>query len=321
MRLVFLGSPDPVVAPLRYLLDHATAHGHEVVGIVSQPARPVGRGRELRDPPVAAFAKSLGLPTLQPERAKDPAFLAAFQAWAPDVAITAAYGQILTNDFLAIPRRATINIHPSLLPRYRGATPVQSAFLEGESESGVTVLFTVLKLDAGSVILQQPLAINPTEAANEFLARAFAASGPLVLDALAQLADPEFAGVPQDEAQVTHCRKIAKEDGCLDWHQRAEELCNRFRAFFPWPGVFTFLGERRLVLTDLGLGEELASRLEPGRVHYDKRRRVLVVGTGGGTVEVRRLSPAGSREVTAESFWNGLKDRSQVQFAAAAGAP
>lgn len=314
MRLVFLGTPDSVLAPLQTLVKSGPAAGHQVVGVVSQPARPIGRSRLPVDPPVAAWAKAQGLPVLQPEKAGDPEFLRAFAALAPDVAITAAYGQILPAAFLGIPRRATINIHPSLLPRYRGATPVPAALLGGETRTGVTVLFTVPKLDAGPIILQESLDIGANETTPELTDRAFAMGGKLVLMALDKLADADFHGQPQDEAQVSLCRKIDKRDGCLDWHLEPEDLYNRYRAFQPWPGVYTFLNDRRLVLTDMCLAPAVMSHLKAGEVVYDKQHRCLVVGAGGGALWIRKLQAAGGKEVPADAFWNGLKDRSHVVF-------
>ena len=156
MKLAFFGSPEDSIAPLQHLLDQ----GADVALVVSQPAKPAGRGRHLIDPPVATFAKEKGLPLLQPTKASDPDFLEQLQSFAIDVVITCAYGQILTQSFLDIPRRATINIHPSLLPKFRGATPVNSSILAGDSQTGVTVLFTVRKLDAGHIIIQEETAIG-----------------------------------------------------------------------------------------------------------------------------------------------------------------
>lgn len=314
MRLVFLGSPEAVLAPLDKLHSQAKAWGHELVGVVSQPARPVGRGQQLVDPPVATYAKAKGIPVLQPEKASDPAFLEAFAAMRPDVAITAAYGQILTDAFLAIPTRATINIHPSLLPKYRGAIPVPAALMDGEAVSGVTILFTVKKLDAGNVIVQEQTPIGPHETAGELTARYFALGADLLEPALRKLADPAFTGEPQDDKQVTHCRKIEKQQGQIDWQQPAEDSYNRFRAFSPWPGSYTFLQGKRLAITAMELDTQGMSALEPGQAVFDKKHQCLTVGTGEGALRILKLKPAGGKEQQAAAFWNGLKDRSHVVF-------
>ena len=314
MRLIFLGSPEPVIAPLKALLAAANERGDEVVGVVSQPARPVGRGGMLSDPPVAAFAKAQGIPTLQPTKASDPDFLKEFSSLSPDVAITAAFGQILPPDFLRIPKRATINIHPSLLPKYRGATPVPASLLAGDEESGVSVLFTVQKLDAGAIIVQERLSIKPDETTGQLTDRYFEASGPLLLAAIDKLRDPNFVGALQDEAAVTHCRKIEKTDGEVDWEQPATVIYRRFRAYEPWPGSYTHLGDKRLNLQEIRPDTEQTSRQPPGTVSYDKKQRLLRVATAEGDILIAKLKPAGGKILTAESFWNGLKDRTQVKF-------
>ncbi|MBM4250567.1 MAG: methionyl-tRNA formyltransferase [Deltaproteobacteria bacterium] len=314
MRLIFLGSPEPVIAPLKTLLDTAKSRGDEVVAVVSQPARPVGRGGKMADPPVAAYAKTLGITTLQPEKASDPDFLAAFAALKPDLAITAAYGQILPSAFLSTPRRGTINIHPSLLPKYRGAIPVPASLLAGDEVSGVSVLFTVQRLDAGAIIVQESLPIGPDETSGALTTRYFEASGPLVLRAIDKLRDPSFTGTPQDETAVTHCRKIDKNDGEVDWTQPAVIIYRRFRAFEPWPGSFTHLADRRLGLVEIKAAPSALSSAAPGAVSYDKKDRVLRVATGEGQLLIHRLKPAGGKVITAEAFWNGLKDRERVQF-------
>ncbi len=314
MRVVFLGSPDSVVSVLKRLHSQCEVHGDQLVGVVSQPARPVGRGREMVDPPIAQAAKDLNLPILQPETCKDPEFLNQFRAWQPDVAITAAFGQILPAAFLEIPKRGTINIHPSLLPRYRGATPVPSAIAAGETESGVTILFTVQKLDAGNIIVQSPSGVAPDEVAGAMTERLFAEGGELLFKALSLLRDTAFVGTPQDERKVTHCKKFTKDDGLIAWDMSKEDIYNKYRAFNPWPGSFSFLAARRVSIVAMKLGAESLSYLEPGQVVYDKREKALCVGTGEGTILLTKLKPAGGKEVHAEAFWNGLKDRTDVRF-------
>jgi methionyl-tRNA formyltransferase len=314
MRIVFMGSPEPVLAPLSALIERGPAHGHELVAVVSQPARPVGRKGVLTDPPVAQFAKARGIRTLQPEKASAPDFLAELQDLAADVIVTAAYGQILSDAFLQVPRRATINIHPSLLPRYRGATPVQAALLDGETQSGVTVLFTVKRLDAGAVIAQRATPIAPDESAGALMQRYFELGGELLFDALDKLRDPAFTGTPQDEARVTHCRKIQKHDGLVDWTLPADEIHNRFRAYDPWPGTYTFCQGKRLGLIEVTPDAKAKSPLEPGEVVFDKKLHALQVGTGDGIIHVAKVKPAGGKDVPASAFWNGLKERSAVRF-------
>jgi len=250
---------------------------------------------------------------LQPEKASDPAFLAEFRALSPDVAVTAAYGQILTSDFLAIPKRATINIHPSLLPRWRGATPVPASLLAGETRSGVSILFTVKALDAGAIIVQHASDTSARERAGEMTARLFKEGGALLGVALNLLKDPNFNGIEQDPALVTKCKKIEKHDGLVDWSLPAVEIDHRFRAFDPWPGTYTFLGATRVMLEDLESSEQ-QGRGTPGAVEFDKTAKALVVTTGRGTMLIKRLKAAGGKSAEASAFWNGLRQKDQLVF-------
>ena len=303
MKIAYLGSPEFVVPPLEVLLKA----GAEVVCYISQPARQSGRGKVLTDPPLVQFARSKGLTVFQPENINDPAFLEKFSQMGVDVAITASYGQLLSRAFLAIPRRATINIHPSLLPKYRGATPVPSALLDGLSETGVTILFTVFRMDAGNIILQERTPIGLEETAELLTSRLFTVGGNILPKAIKMLEDPSFVGTPQEEDAVTHCRKLKKELGLIAWDQNARGIYNTYRAYFPWPGSYTHLGERRTVITAMGLHAEAGPSLKPGQFWYNRKARKIIVATKSGLLELISLKPEGGKEVSAESFWNGLK--------------
>ncbi len=314
MKLIFMGSPEEVVSPLEQLIAHCLTGKDELLGVVSQPARPAGRKQVLTDPPVAAYAKAKGLKVWQPEKASAPEFLESLREAAPDVMITAAYGQILSDNFLKIPQRATINIHPSLLPQYRGATPVPAALLDGLSETGVTVLFTVKALDAGAIILQKTFAIDPREYSGSLTHRLFQASGPLLLEALENLRDPSFSGTPQDPNSVSFCKKIAKTDGQIIWGQAVDKVVNEFRAFKPWPGSFCYWGEQRIVIEDMEPAAHDVPRLEPGIFRLDRKHRALLVGTGDHPVWIKQLKPASSKSVDALSFWNGSRLQEEGTF-------
>ncbi|MBP6218539.1 MAG: methionyl-tRNA formyltransferase [Oligoflexales bacterium] len=306
MKIVFMGSPSFSILPLEHLLDQGPSRGLEVVAVVSQPSKPQGRNLQPIDPPLAVFAKSRGLITLQPAKASEPNFLSDLEKLAPDVIITCAYGQILSKDFLAVPRRATINIHPSALPKYRGASPLQAALLDGLSKTSVSILFTVHKLDAGPLILQEEFKVEAYETAPSLGDRLFKLSGPLLLKALDKLKDPFFVGTPQDEAQVSFCKKISKEDGLILWEQSREEIMRKFCAYTPWPGSFTHLGERRLKIEGLSVQEEALPLGSPGSMSYEKQQKVIKVATQDSYVRIDRLTPQGGRSLTAEQFWNGL---------------
>jgi len=321
VRIVFLGSPAEVIPPLELLAD-GKCGAHTLVAVVTQPARPAGRGGRAVDPPVAAWAKARGIPVLQPESARDREFLDGLRHLEPDVAVTAAYGQILNKEFLSIPTRATINIHPSLLPAWRGATPVPAALLDGATVTGVSVLFTVRKLDAGDIILQREVAIGPDETSGELTARLFVLGGEMLADALARLEDSWFGGTPQDPARVSLCGKIDKNDGLIDWRRSAADIHNRFRAFSPWPGSFTFLEDRRLVVTGMkrltsASGARVGS--QPGSVGFDRAARALIVrcGTiGDELIGITGIKPSGGKDIDAPSFWNGVRNKENAVFVA-----
>lgn len=308
-----MGSPADVIDPLRALVERGHEVGAELVAVVSQPARPVGRGGKLMDPPVALFAKESGLKTLQPESAKALNFLDELRDLSPDLVVTAAYGQILSEDFLKIPRLGTINIHPSLLPAYRGATPVPAALLDGLKSTGVSILFTVKQLDAGNILRQKRFEIGPAETAGELTQRLFAESGHLLLEVIELLRlNPETKGTPQEQKAVTFCKKISKEMGEIDWSLDATIIYDRFRAFQPWPGSFTNLGERSLTVMEMTPSERNIIGEKPGLMIYEKSSKSLIVQCGTGAIQLRKIKPAGGKEMDAASFWNGLKERQMV---------
>jgi methionyl-tRNA formyltransferase len=310
MRVVFMGSPAPAIHPLRSLLNAQEAkEGLEVVAVVSQRAKPAGRGRTLLDPPVAAFAKAQGLMVLQPEKARDPEFLDELRKLEPDVIVTCAYGQILTEAFLAIPKRATINVHPSMLPLLRGATPVQSALWEGFETTGVSILFTVKALDAGNIIVQAPFAVGPEETSAGLMDRLFLEGGSLLLQAIVKLRDPDFMGEPQDPHKVTECRKLQKDDGLVDWSLPVAVILQRYRACDPWPSTFTFLGRDRIVLErlhPLSTPEDERWPLQLGAFVYHKPSRRIVIRAENGWLEASVLRREGGKSLAADAFWNGL---------------
>lgn len=308
-----MGSPVEVVSPLAYLHQHGPQHDYSLVGVVSQPARPVGRGGHVQDPPVAAWAKDHQIATLQPESAKTTDFLDALRALKPDVIVTAAYGQILSDEFLKIPTRGTINIHPSRLPKYRGAIPVPAAILDGHTATAVSILFTVKKLDAGNLILVKDFSINPDETGGALTERLFAESGPMLIEALKKLEDKDFVGTPQIDAEATFCKKIEKDSGAINWSAEAKEIVNRFRAFEPWPGTWTMMGDRRIVVTAMKEAHHSPS-LKPGIFTFDKPSKTLVVGAGKGAVAISGVKPAGGKAMDAAGFWNGLKDKTTPTF-------
>ena len=322
MRIVYMGSPSYAIYPLESLLSQPS---HQVVAVVSQPARPLGRGRrgdQRIDPPLASFAKKHGLLTLQPAKAREPMFLNKIQELAPDLVITCAYGQILTESFLSIPVKGTINIHPSKLPQYRGATPVQTALLDGLKSTAVTILYTVKALDAGDLILQKDYSIKPDETAGELLDRLFKLSGSLLLEALQKIELKNFVGRSQEPSEVTHSRKINKEDGLVRWSESKEFVYNHYRAYHPWPGSYSFLNKKRVLITKLRMVEDGTPDLPseesclPGQAFFLKKDKSIYVKVKDGWVGIEALKLEGKKNLSAQVFWNGLgvSKGSSVQF-------
>jgi methionyl-tRNA formyltransferase len=308
MRIIFMGSPKEVISPLEALINLTNGSDHELVAVVSQPAKSAGRRKRLIDPPVAEYAKEKKLHLLQPASAKVPEFLDALRALRPDIIVTAAYGQILSDEFLRIPTRATINLHPSCIPSFRGATPVPSALLEGCERTGITILFTVKKLDAGPIISMKTVDIEPNETCGILTNRLFKIGGELLPEAIEKLMDPNFTGEQQNDELATHCTKIKKEQGLINWSDDAEVILKKFRAFHPWPGSFTFLDNKRITIENMRVDPDQNDMIKPGQFYYDKPKKAIIVSCKKGTnLAITELKPEGRNATSALSFINGLK--------------
>ncbi|MDY0061715.1 MAG: methionyl-tRNA formyltransferase [Myxococcota bacterium] len=304
MRVVYLGTPEFAVRPLEELL----AAGHEVVAVVTPPPRPAGRGRQSLVPPVAEAATRRGLSVLPVESASDPVVLEELARRRPDALITASFGQYLTAPVLALASHGVLNIHPSLLPRYRGASPVQSQLLAGETVTGVTLLRSVAKMDAGPILAQQQVPVLPDESAGELTARLFALGGRLLVELLARLAAGPLAGEPQDEARATRCRKIGREQARLDWSRPAAELVWAIRAFDPAPVAWTTLRGKQLRIFRAHVGAaSLAGPAVPGWLGGPPAQAELLVCCGAGWLQLDEVQLEGGRRLPARELARGLR--------------
>ncbi|MBC9179400.1 methionyl-tRNA formyltransferase [Pseudoroseomonas ludipueritiae] len=293
MRLAFMGSPDFSVPALRALHEA----GHEIAAVYCQPPRPAGRGQKEAPCPVHRAALELGLPVRTPARVrKDTAEHEAFAALDLDVAVVAAYGLILPPAMLEAPRQGCLNIHASLLPRWRGAGPIQAAILAGDTESGITIMRMEEGLDTGPMLLRDSVPIGPRTTTPELHDALAALGGPLVLRALEENPPP----VPQPEEGVTYAPKLGKEDGRLDWTQDAAALDRRVRALNPWPGTFFRHGEDviRLLAAEPEPGDSNAA---PGTVLDGMPR----IACGNGVLRLTRLQRAGRGAMPADAFLRG----------------
>ncbi len=292
MRLIFMGSPDFAVPALGALV----AAGHEVAAVYCQPPRPAGRGQALQPCPVHRAGESLGIPVRHPAKLRgDADALAAFRALEADAAIVAAYGLILPRDWLDAPRRGCLNIHASLLPRWRGAAPIQAAILAGDAETGITIMQMDAGLDTGPMLLRGAIPIGPRARLGEIHDALAALGANLVLQALAE--DPP--AVPQPAEGASYAARLSRADGRIDWSLPADRIERQTRAFDPWPGAFTTLGAEVLKVLE---AEVVPLSGEPGRV----LDAALTVGCGVDALRILRLQRAGRGAVTAAEFLRGF---------------
>jgi methionyl-tRNA formyltransferase len=245
IRVLFMGTPDFAVPSLAALARQADV-GLQLVGVVTRPDKPTGRGRQLAYAPVKQFAAEHGIPVLQPGPLRRPEALQLLRELAPDVIVVAAFGQILPPDVLALPRHGCLNVHASLLPRWRGASPINAAILAGDTETGVTIMLMDEGLDTGPILAQRATPIGPEEAAGELSDTLAQLGAELLAETIPRWLVGEIAPQPQDETQATLTRLLRKEDGRLDWTRPADELARQVRAFTPWPGAFTTWDGRTL---------------------------------------------------------------------------
>lgn len=298
MRLVFLGTPEFAVPTL----ERAVAAGHEVVCVVTQPDRPKGRGRETAASPVKQAALRLGLPVYQPERVRRPEAVQYLAELHADAMVIVGYGQIIPQSIIDLAPRGIINVHASLLPKYRGAAPIQWAIANGETRTGVTTMRIDAGLDTGDMLLEAATAIGPDETAPELSARLAPMGADLLVATLAGIA----AIVPrkQDPTQATLAPILKKEDGLIDWRRPAREIHNRVRGFQPWPGAFTHFRGHALHIWKSRAAEGTAA-LAPGAL---RSRRGLFAGCGDSTVlELLEVQLEGRKRVTACDFANGAR--------------
>lgn len=297
-----MGSPDFALPALRLL-----AQTYRVVGVVTQPDRASGRGRELKAPPVKLLAQELIIPVIQPERLREPEAMAQLKAWNPDLIVVAAFGQILKKDVLELPQHGCINVHASLLPRWRGAAPINAAILAGDEETGVTIMKMDVGLDTGPMLAKRSLRIKPDDTTGSLIGALSTLGADLLIETLPGYIDGKVTLKPQPEDGVTYAPMLKKEDGRLDFEKPAVELERRIRAMNPWPGAwFEWNGAPLKVLkarTDILFtymnqtpGNRLVSGNEP------------VVATSNGFLFLEEVQPPGKKQMSGKSFLAGARN-------------
>lgn len=303
LRIVFMGTAELACASLAGL---ARTPGFQVIGVVSQPDRPRGRDMKLHPTAVKALASELNLPVHQPEKARHESFVQILRELAPDLIVVAAYGQILPRTILDLPKYGCLNVHTSLLPKYRGAAPIQWAIIDGEPETGVTIMKMDVGLDTGDILTQVVTKITAEDNAAILHDRLATLGAELLVQTIPQYVSGSIQPRPQPAEGATYARKIEKEDGKLDWNQSAEVLFNRIRGFTPWPGAFTFLpNEAKRPLLKI-LKVELATNAsgQPGEVLASERGSILIA-CGNGALRVLELQREGGKRLTAAEFLIG----------------
>ena len=300
LRIIFAGTPEFSVPCLEALL----AAGQEVIAVYTQPDRPAGRGRKLTPSPVKAAALAQGLPVCQPLTLKDEGAVTDLRALAADLMVVVAYGLLLPQAVLDAPRLGCVNVHASLLPRWRGAAPIQRALLAGDSESGVTIMRMAAGLDTGPMYLLRPLAIAPRETGGSLSTRLSALGAQALVEALPGIANGSLTPVPQDDTLANYAHKLAKAEAEVDWSQPAVAIDRLIRAFDPWPVAQTSLEGTSLRLW----GSELTDVIPPpaalpGQV-MAAGKGGIVVATGAGALRLTRLQPPGKRPMSAAEFLN-----------------
>lgn len=301
-KIVFMGTPDFSVPILTMLHDE----GFEILAVVTQPDRPVGRKRILTPPPVKQEAVRLNLPVLQPEKLRKSEELKELIAMKPDLLVTAAYGQILPIELLEAPELGCINVHASLLPKYRGGAPIHQAIIDGETETGVTIMYMVEKLDAGDIISQVKVSINETDNTGILFEKLSEAGKQLLKETLPSIVEKTNNRIKQEETQVSFASNISREQEKIDWTKSGASIYNQIRGLYPWPGAYSVFQGDNVKIWGAEKSDIQSDIAQPGTIIATLKDK-LVIKTGDETsIAITELQPAGKKRLTAEEFMNGI---------------
>ncbi len=311
-KIIFMGTPDFAVPPLTALINppfKGDRQNWKVVAVVTQPDRPKGRGKKLTSPPVKVAAENAGIQVFQPETLKSEESMAQLAALKPDLIVVAAFGQILRKNVLALPPFGCLNVHASLLPRWRGASPVTAAIKAGDTETGVTLMQMDEGLDTGPIIAQQAIPISADHTGGSLTAELAELGATLLAETLPAWLSGQIEAQPQDDSLATMTRLLKKRDGEIDWTQPSPEIERQVRAFLPWPGTFTHGPRGQIKILAVELADESVTQSgqdNPGVLF--KRHRNVYVSTGKGAIRLISVQPAGKKAMTAEAMLNGQPD-------------
>lgn len=299
MRILFMGTPDFAAAPLEAIIKSGK---HEVIGVVSQPDKPKGRGKAMQYPPVKEKALEYGLPVWQPENVNDPQMLAILQECQPDCIVVAAFGQLLKKEILELPPMGCINIHASLLPKLRGAAPIQWAVIQGDRTAGVTTMWMDQGLDTGDMLLKKEIELAPDETGGSLFDRLSVCGCELILETLDALENKTVVRTPQT-GESSYARILTKELGNIDWTRSAAEIERLIRGLNPWPSAFTYLNGKML---KLWLARVSGTELAPGKLSVPDKH-TLLIGCGKGSLQILELQAEGKKRMSADAWLRGVK--------------
>jgi len=297
-KIVFMGSPEFAIPSLKGLIKQ-----FNVVGVVTQPDKPAGRGKVLKAPPIKEIAQSNNVEFIQPKKLRDPKVFEKLKSWAPDLIVVAAFGQILHQEVLDLPRLGCINVHASLLPRWRGAAPIQAAILHGDEITGITIMKMDAGIDTGPILNQKFIRIKPDDTSESLRKSLSYLGADLLLETIPDYFSGSVKAHPQPDTEVTYASLLKKDDGLLDFSKKAYELDRQIRAFYPWPGTFMEIGGERLKVLSAKIVDKAG--LEPG-----ERGQLCgypMVGTAQGALVLEKVQPAGKKAMDGKIFLNGFR--------------
>lgn len=309
MKIVFFGTPQIAADILKALIDSE----NEVIALVTQPDRARGRGKQVSFSPAKEVAVSAGIEVLQPEKVSDPGFLDMLESLNADLHVVTAYAQKLPNRLLEMAPCGCINVHPSLLPKYRGAAPMMAAILNGDKESGVTIMKVAEKMDTGAILMQEKMPLDPDETNASIEAKAASLGARLLLETIRKIADGTVVSIPQNDEDSTYVRQIGKDAGLIDFSEPAEVIERKIRAYDPWPGTYTFLDGKTFKILKARVAAGNGCELPAGTVVYSDKQGFSIV-TGDGLLQVDEVQLEGKRRMSTEEFLRGRKIETGYRF-------
>ncbi|MEO0205470.1 MAG: methionyl-tRNA formyltransferase [candidate division WOR-3 bacterium] len=300
MKIIFFGSTDFSLPIVQKISEH-----HELRGVVISKPKPKGRGLKIELPEVGKWAQNKGIRIFDPENPNDMEFIKTLSALEPDLFVLSAYGHILSAELLRVPKLGGINIHPSLLPKYRGAAPIQRVIMAGERVTGITIFFMDEKIDQGKIILRKEITIDKNDTYGSLSRRLALLGAEIIIDALRMIESNDYKPIEQNESEMTYAKKIQKEETFINWQDSTEKIHNLIRALNPNPGARANFRNTELIIYEADLGDR---KFEPGVFHIENRK--LYVGTQDGSIIIKNLKPENRRAMTAVDFINGFRIKS-----------